>query len=111
MAAEYERLAQVPFTDQFNFNLLRIRKAKMGAGKLLVSDRHVGFYRGTYYGNPLSFAKVYCKATTPPTTGSSAFGESSNRYSYLGVPVGCKAAYQAKSDWKNSFTTIEEIEF
>ena len=69
------------------------------------------FYRGTYYGNPLSFAKVYCKATTPPTTGSSAFGESSNRYSYLGVPVGCKAAYQAKSDWKNSFTTIEEIEF
>ena len=57
----------------------------------------------------LRFTKVYCKATTPPTTSSYSFGRS-GAYSYLGVPIGCKTAYD-KEPWSSRFTAIEEIEF
>lgn len=62
---------------------------------------------------PLYFSKVYCKATTPPSTTSSSTGPSfgSGEYSYLGVPIGCKDAYESTSPWSYSFTVIEEIEF
>lgn len=62
---------------------------------------------------PLYFSKVYCKATTPPSTTSSSTGPSfgSGKYSYLGVPIGCKDAYESTSPWSYSFTVIEEIEF
>lgn len=61
---------------------------------------------------PLYFSKVYCKATTPPSTASSSTGPSfgsGKEYSYLGVPTGCKDAYDYP--WTSSFTIIEEIEF
>ena len=61
---------------------------------------------------PLYFTKVYCKATTPPSASAFSFGtpNSSYKYSYLGVPIGCKDAYD-KYPWTSSFTVIEEIEF
>lgn len=52
----------------------------------------------------LSFSKMYCKATTPPSLMNFWKGSCP----YLGVPVGSGAAYQA---WKYYFTTIEEVEF
>lgn len=58
---------------------------------------------------PLYFTKVYCKATTPPNVSSFSFG-SFRKYSYLGVPFGCKDAYD-KDPWTSRFTAIEEIEF
>ena len=58
---------------------------------------------------PLYFTKVYCKATTPPNVSPFSFGIS-GAYSYLGVPIGCKTAYD-KEPWSSSFTVIEEIEF
>ena len=58
---------------------------------------------------PLYFTKVYCKATTPPDVSTSSFG-SYSAYSYLGVPFGCKDAYD-KDPWTSRFTAIEEIEF
>ena len=58
---------------------------------------------------PLYFTKVYCKATTPPNVSTSSFG-SFSKYSYLGVPIGCKTAYD-KDLWTSRFTAIEEIEF
>ena len=58
---------------------------------------------------PLYFTKVYCKATTPPNVSSFSFG-SYGVYSYLGVPIGCKDAYD-KNPWSSRFTIIEEIEF
>ena len=61
------------------------------------------------YNRPLQFTKVYCKATTPPDVSTSSFG-SSSKYSYLGVPIGCKTAYD-KEPWSSRFTIIEEIEF
>ena len=61
------------------------------------------------YNRPLQFTKVYCKATTPPNVSTSSFG-SSSKYSYLGVPFGCKDAYD-KDPWTSRFTAIEEIEF
>ena len=61
------------------------------------------------YNLPLQFTKVYCKATTPPDVSTSSFG-SSSKYSYLGVPIGCKTAYD-KEPWSSRFTIIEEIEF
>lgn len=64
---------------------------------------------------PLYFSKVYCKATTPPSTASSStgpsFGSGRQKYSYLGVPTGCQDAYESTSPWSYSFTVIEEIEF
>lgn len=64
---------------------------------------------------PLYFSKVYCKATTPPSTASSStgpsFGSGRQKYSYLGVPTGCQDAYESTSPWSYSFTIIEEIEF
>lgn len=61
---------------------------------------------------PLYFTKVYCKATTRPSASVYSFGtpNSSYKYSYLGVPIGCKTAYD-KEPWSSSFTIIEEIEF
>lgn len=58
---------------------------------------------------PLQFTKAYCKATTPPNVSTYSFG-SSSKYSYLGVPFGCKDAYD-KDPWTSRFTVIEEIEF
>ena len=89
-------------------------------------------YRGSRY-DPLSFSKIYCKATVPPTLTyldsseaftsvewfGSAFGSyvGSNSYNYpayLGVPMGCKEAYMRApatyGGWK-TFKLIEEIEF
>lgn len=57
----------------------------------------------------LRFTKVYCKATTPPNVSTTSFG-SSGAYSYLGVPIGCKDAYD-KDLWSDWFIVIEEIEF
>lgn len=62
-----------------------------------------------YRYNNLFFTKVYCKATTPPNVSTSSFG-SYGVYSYLGVPFGCKDAYD-KDPWTSRFTAIEEIEF
>ena len=59
-----------------------------------------------YY--PIKVVKVYSKATTPPKIDSYTFYNYS--YTYLGVPVGCKAAYQEYTYW-SQFKTIEEIEF
>lgn len=61
---------------------------------------------------PLYFTKVYCKATTPPSASDYSFGtpNSSYKYSYLGVPIGCKDAYD-KDLWSDWFIVIEEIEF
>lgn len=61
---------------------------------------------------PLYFTKVYCKATTPPSASAFSFGtpNSSYKYSYLGVPIGYKDAYD-KEPWSSDFTVIEEIEF
>ena len=69
------------------------------------------FVESTSIMKPLHFTKVYCKATTPPSS-SHAFGGlySSGKYSYLGVPIGCKDAYD-KDPWTSHFTVIEEIEF
>lgn len=58
----------------------------------------------------LGFSKVYCKAATPPSL-TANFNGYANKYQYLVVPIGCSAAYRANSYWKNSFTTIEEVEF
>ena len=62
-----------------------------------------------YRYNNLFFTKMYCKATTPPNVSTSSFG-SYGVYSYLGVPFGCKDAYD-KDPWTSRFTAIEEIEF
>lgn len=62
-----------------------------------------------YRYNNLFFTKMYCKATTPPNVSTSSFG-SYSAYSYLGVPFGCKDAYD-KDPWTSRFTAIEEIEF
>ena len=60
----------------------------------------------------LYFSKIYCKAAIPPSIVSSTWGSyHEGQYQYLGVPIGSSTAYQADSDWKNSFTTIEEVEF
>lgn len=64
-------------------------------------------YSNRYYN--LLFTKVYCKATTPPDVSTSSFG-SYGAYSYLGVPFGCKDAYD-KDLWSDWFIVIEEIEF
>lgn len=58
---------------------------------------------------PLYFSKVYCKATTPPPASENSFGDID--YNYLGIPTGCKDAYESTSPWSYSFTVIEEIEF
>ena len=58
----------------------------------------------------LGFSKVYCKAATPPSL-TANFNGYANKYQYLAVPIGSSAAYRANSYWKNSFTTIEEVEF
>ena len=58
---------------------------------------------------PLYFSKVYCKATTPPPASENSFGDFD--YNYLGIPTGCKDAYESTSPWSYSFTVIEEIEF
>ena len=55
------------------------------------------------------FSKVYCKAATPPNIASNTFYR--RECDYLGIPIGSSAAYRANTYWKNSFTTIEEIEF
>ena len=62
---------------------------------------------------PLYFSKVYCKATTPPPASENSFGDFvlASRYNYLGIPTGCKDAYESTSPWSYSFTIIEEIEF
>lgn len=62
---------------------------------------------------PLYFSKVYCKATTPPPASENSFGDFDyeSRYKYLGIPTGCKDAYESTSPWSYSFTVIEEIEF
>ncbi|WP_300255960.1 leucine-rich repeat protein [uncultured Alistipes sp.] len=73
--------------------------SQIGSGVFCKSD---GFYI-------LRFTKVYCKATTPPNVSTSSFG-SSGAYSYLGVPIGCKDAYD-KDLWSDWFIVIEEIEF
>ena len=66
----------------------------------------------TYLRRPLYFTKVYCKATTPPSASAFSFGtpNSSYKYSYLGVPIGYKDAYD-KDLWSDWFIVIEEIEF
>lgn len=73
--------------------------SQIGSGVFCKSD---GFYI-------LRFTKVYCKATTPPNVSTSSFG-SSGAYSYLGVPIGYKDAYD-KDLWSDWFIVIEEIEF
>ena len=61
---------------------------------------------------PLSFAKIYCKAATPPKLSLKVFAIKDKFIcNYLGVPVGCKAAYLAQPEWKDSFAIIEEVEF
>lgn len=61
---------------------------------------------------PLSFAKIYCKAATPPKLSLKVFAVKDKFIcNYLGVPVGCKAAYLAQPEWKDSFAIIEEVEF
>ena len=54
-----------------------------------------------------SLTSVTIKAKTPPTIGYSTFSNASNATLY--VPIGCKAAYQAKNNWMN-FKEIIEIE-
>ena len=94
-------------------------------------DRYTATNRWDYLS--LSFSKIYCKATVPPTLTyfdsskgfsnaewfGSAFGSyvNSNAYdypAYLGVPMGCKEAYMRApatyGGWK-TFKLIEEIEF
>lgn len=53
------------------------------------------------------FSKHYSKAQTPPEIDSTPFGGTKE---YLGVPTGCKAAYE-ESIWHWRFSTIEEVEF
>lgn len=62
--------------------------------------------------NPLYFSKVYCKAATPPSASKNSFGDFvlASRYKYLGIPTGCKDAYESTSPW-SYITIIEEIEF
>ena len=61
---------------------------------------------------PLSFTKIYCKAATPPKLSLKVFAVKDKFIcNYLGVPVGCKAAYLAQPEWKDSFAIIEEVEF
>lgn len=74
--------------------------SQIGSGVFCTADN--GF-------NILRFTKVYCKATTPPNVSTSSFG-SSGAYSYLGVPIGYKDAYD-KDLWSDWFIVIEEIEF
>lgn len=53
-----------------------------------------------------NFSRVYCKATTPPSSGLNA----NDTPPILYVPIGCKENYAKSSPWK-SFKAIEEIEF
>ena len=58
------------------------------------------------------FPRVYCNAITPPSISYSnyyyhTFYDATT--DYLGVPVGCRSAYN-NSNWGYTFKTIEEVE-
>ena len=86
-------------------------------GYLTIGSEVKSIGKGTFNhsGNgysPLSFSKVYCKATTPPNLTIKFAGDYAyNNYQYLAVPIGRSTTYQAYPHWRNSFTTIEEVEF
>ena len=57
-----------------------------------------------------SLTSVYCKATTPPSLGSSAFYDNhSGRKIY--VPRGCGSAYKSATTWSNYAADIVEYDF
>ena len=63
-----------------------------------------------------SLTTVYCKATTPPSLGSSAFKYYSNgSYINIGctiyVPRGCGEAYKSATSWRNYASDIVEYDF
>lgn len=85
-------------------------------GYLTIGSEVKSIGKGTFNhsGNgysPLSFSKVYCKATTPPNLTIKFAGDYAYNYQYLAVPIGRSTTYQAYPHWRNSFTTIEEVEF
>ena len=85
-------------------------------GYLTIGSEVKSIGKGTFNhsGNgysPLSFSKVYCKATTPPNLTIKFAGDYAYNYQYLAVPIGRSTTYQAYPHWRNSFTTIEDVEF
>ena len=105
---------QVTTIEAYAFNSCEGFKGYLTIGSRIKQIGTDAFCRvvDTYFKRPLYFTKVYCKATTPPSVSDYAFGSPniSYKYSYLGVPIGCKDAYD-KYLWTSSFTVIEEIEF
>lgn len=58
-----------------------------------------------------SLATIYCKATTPPQMNANgAFPAQDFDNATLYVPLGCKTAYEATSDW-DKFANIVERDF
>lgn len=104
---------QVTTIEAYAFNSCEGFKGYLTIGSRIKQIGTDAFCRvDTSIRRPLYFTKVYCKATTPPSASDYSFGtpNSSYKYSYLGVPIGCKDAYD-KYPWTSSFTVIEEIEF
>lgn len=101
---------QVTTIEAYAFNSCKGFKGYLTIGSGIKQIGTDAFCRqDTSLREPLYFTKVYCKATTPPNVSSFSFG-SFGKYSYLGVPIGCKTAYD-KEPWSSDFTVIEEIEF
>lgn len=101
---------QVTTIEAYAFNSCKGFKGYLTIGSGIKQIGTDAFCRqDTSLREPLYFTKVYCKATTPPNVSSFPFG-SFGKYSYLGVPIGYKDAYD-KEPWSSDFTVIEEIEF
>lgn len=104
---------QVTTIEAYAFNSCEGFKGYLTIGSRIKQIGTDAFCRvDTSIRRPLYFTKVYCKATTPPSASDYSFGTPNSSYkdSYLGVPIGCKDAYD-KYPWTSSFTVIEEIEF
>ena len=71
----------------------------------------VNFIEGDAFSGCDNIAKIYCKSTTPPTTGNTkVFPQKVIQHATLYVPTGCKSTYKSADFWSN-FSNIEETEF
>lgn len=75
------------------------------AGKLTLGTGITGINYDAFYST--MFSVVQIKATTPPTINANAFRGYAGA-SILNVPIGSKAAYEAKAVW-NTFETITQV--
>lgn len=79
---------------------ISIGKSVTSIGKDAFSDGNGGSVR---------YRKIYCRATIAPRLDAEAFGRTTARIEYLGIPAGCRDAYDFS--WTKHFNTIEEVEF